>query len=152
MVEVGNSGPKGASNGHNFVDNWNDFNNDVVFPANGVATIFEKGAQRAGTTISTANAFNGKALAETLSNARIAKIAGRVSMAGNISTMGQAVYQLAENPTWGNAARVGVQGSIIALEIGLNAWVPGLGIAVGLGLTVLEAHYGQQFYDYIDGK
>ena len=123
-----------------------------MFSANGVAGIFDTGDKRAGTTISTVNALDKKALAETLSAVRITKIAGTVSMVGNISTMGQAVYQLAENPTWGNVARVGVQGSIIALEVGLNAWVPGLGIVVGIGLSALEAHYGQQFYDYIDGK
>lgn len=149
---AGPGGPGGANIGSNFADNWNNFNNNVLFPANSVAGIFETGAKRAGTTISTANAFNKKALAETLSAAKIAKIAGRVSMAGNISTMSQAAYQWNENRTWGNAARVVVQGSIIALEYGLNAWVPGLGLLVGVGLTALEAHYGQQFYDYIDGK
>src|SRR5690606_3825658 len=131
---------------------WKNFNNSVVPVTNGVSGIFGTGAQRAGTTISTAQAFNKKALAETLSNARLAKVAGRVSMAGNISTGSYAVYQLIENPTWGNAARVGVQASIMAIEIGLNAWIPGLGILVGVGLNALEANYGQELYDYIDGK
>jgi len=29
---------------------------------------------------------------------------------------------------------------------------PGLGLLVRVSATALEAHYGQQFYDYIDGK
>jgi hypothetical protein len=46
--------------------------------------------------------------------------------------------------------RIGVQSSIIGLEIGLNAVTPGLGLIVGFGLTALEATYGDQLYNYID--
>src|SRR5690606_34198969 len=100
---MGGSGGGSSSGIGGFSNGWKNFNNSVVPVTNGVSGIFGTGAQRAGTTISTAQAFNKKALAETLSNARLAKVAGRVSMAGNISTGSYAVYQLIENPTWGNA-------------------------------------------------
>ena len=144
----GGAGAGGENRNDNAIGNinltsWSDFNNSFVFSVNGVAGIFETGAVRASVTATTQ---------EAKSIARITKIAGNVSIAGNISLISYASYQFIDNPTLGNATRVGIQGTIIALEYGLNAWVPGLGILVGVSLSVLEAKYGQDLYDYIDNK
>jgi len=71
----------GHDGGNDFLDYWNnlnDFNDRIVSPVLG---IFEGGAIRAGSTITTAKAFNKAALAETLGNVKspIARICSKYS-------------------------------------------------------------------------
>ena len=134
-----------------FLGYWNkinDFNDKVVSP---VVGIFEAGAIRAGTKISTANAFNKVALAETMANAKILKVAGNISRVGNGLGLGYSAIVAYNNPTDGNKARLVAQGTIIVIEVGVNSIVPGLGFVVGFGLSMFEqSDYMQEFYNGLD--
>lgn len=148
-VVVEQKTPKASGNGH--LNKWESINSSIVSPLNSVAGFFEQGAIYGGRSISTSQAFNRRLLQETLSNVRIAKIAGRVSMVGNISQVGYALTNYLVNPSNGNLARLAAQGTIIAVEVGLNALVPGLGVLVGIGLNIFESSdYMQSFYNSLD--
>lgn len=146
-----NVGAQGGGGGNNLLDYWNkanDFNDRVFSP---VVGIFEAGAIRASSTISTARAFNRVALAETLGNVRFLKVAGRVSMIGNGLGVGYALTNLAINPSNSNKAKLAAQLAIVGIEFGVNALVPGLGFVVGFGLSAFESSdYVQNFYKGLD--
>ncbi|WP_371414627.1 RHS repeat-associated core domain-containing protein [Flavobacterium sp. 140616W15] len=133
---------------------WDSVNKNVVTPLNAVAGIFETGAKLPGATISTTEAFSRRALSTTLEtaslDAKLLKVTGAVSLLGNASQIGYAAYQFYDKPTLGSATRLGIQSSIMGIEVGLNAVTPGLGLVVGFGLSALEATYGDQLYNYID--
>jgi hypothetical protein len=141
----------GNDGGNDFLDYWNnlnDFNDRIVSPVLG---IFEGGAIRASSTISTAKAFNKAALAETLGNVKFLKVAGNISLAGNTLGVGYAAVVAYNNPTNSNIAKLVAQGAIIGIEMGVNAFVPGLGFAVGFGLNALESSdYVQGLYNGLD--
>lgn len=109
------------------------------------AGIFEAASSDSGKAISTASK-------EALATAKISRIAGNVSLAANVVQLGTAVAKFVINPTAGSLTRIAVQGSIMGIEAGANALLPGLGIFVGAGLNSLEAAFGDDFYDWIDGK
>lgn len=143
---------EGIGDDEDFMEDWDEFNEDFVTPGNGITGIFENAGKFGGTRISTAQALDKKLLAETLSNSRLVKVAGTISKIGNGLQVGSSIAKFASNPTFGNATRIGLQVGIIAVEASLNGVLPGLGLVVGIGLSALEATYGQELYDYIDGK
>lgn len=131
-----------------FLSYWNELNNindEITAP---VVGIFETGALRAGSVISTANAFNRVALAETLSNAKVLKIAGNISLAGNIAGVGYAAAVAYQNPLNSNIAKLVAQVAIIGIEVGVNALVR---FVVGFALSALESsNYVQGLYNNLD--
>ncbi|WP_372474788.1 DUF6443 domain-containing protein [Capnocytophaga sp. ARDL2] len=129
------------SSGGSFGNQLNDFNNGVMFTATHVSNIFETGALRAKKN---ATPKDLKAIS------KIVKVTGAISIVGNVSTLGSAIYSWNNNKTWGNTTRVGVQIGIITIEYGLNLWIPGVGVVVGIALNALENEYGEQLYNYID--
>ena len=145
----GNSSSSSGSGG--FLDHWNDVNNindRIVSPVLG---IFEGGAIRTSSTISTTKAFNRIALAETIANAKFLKVAGNISRVGNALGVGYAAVIAYQDPSKSNIARAGAQIAIIGIEMGVNAFVPGLGFVVGFGLSAFESSdYVQDFYKGLD--
>jgi RHS repeat-associated protein len=125
-----------------FYDEWDEFNREYVTPIDGVASIFESGALYANKGINTAS--------DIASNLTVLKIAGNVSTIGDVLQVGNSIAKLIDNPTYGTAAKVGVDLAIIGIESAVNVAFPGLGFIVGFGLSSLEGAYGQQFYDYLD--
>lgn len=120
-----------------FLDNWNDINDindEIISPVTG---IFEAGATRASKGINSA--------VDIASNARILKVAGNISVAGNFLGVGYALTKFAQNPSASNGARLAAQGAIIGIEFGVNAFFPGLGFVVGFGLSAFESS------DYVQG-
>jgi hypothetical protein len=73
--------------------------------------------------------------------AKAIKIVKGVGTATTIVTAGYAIYQFADNPTAGNAARAIVQG----ISAGA-AFVPGFGWGIALGINLADAIWGDKFY------
>jgi hypothetical protein len=122
---------------------WNEANSKVIGPSNGIAGFFEQGAKFANRGVNT--------VADVASNLAVIKVASSVSILANLSQVGYAATNYYNNRTAGNFARVVAQGTIIAIEIGLNAAVPGLGVVVGIGLNILESSdYMQDIYKSLD--
>jgi RHS repeat-associated protein len=82
---------------------------------------------------------------------KAAKVAGGIAKGvGGVAsavTLGTAIYQLAEKPTAGSAARVGVQ----SVAIGA-AFIPVVGWGVSIGIGVADAIWGEDFYNWLDEK
>jgi hypothetical protein len=132
-----------VSNQVDGMDFWNESNSKVIGPLNGIAGIFEQGAKFANRGVNTT--------ADIASNLRVIKVASRVSIAGNLSQVFYAGAKVLQEPSNGNIARLVAQGVIIGAEMAANAFFPGLGVVVGIGLNILESSdYMQDLYKSLD--
>lgn len=145
----------GVDQRDDILDSWNDVNNvndQIILPVTG---IIEIGARLPGSTISSAAAFNRKALSATVeaaaADAKLIKIAGNISRVANVLGVGYALTNVALNQSNSNYAKLGAQVAIIGIEAGVNLLVPGLGFVVGFGLSALESSdYVQGLYNKLD--
>jgi RHS repeat-associated protein len=78
----------------------------------------------------------------TLGN--VAKWSKGLGVAGNIVGGFAAVYQFADEPSWGSFTRVGVQAVTIAISVAC----PLCGLAIG----IVDSIWGDDLYNSIDGK
>jgi RHS repeat-associated protein len=85
-----------------------------------------------------------EAISELSTLGKVAKVAKGVGVLGAVISGGTAAYQLASNPTPGNATRVGVQAVTIAISVAC----PLCGLAIG----VADYFWGDKLYNWIDGK
>ena len=84
-----------------------------------------------------------KVLGET--GAKYLKFAKGIGVAGEVIGVTSAGYQLIDNPTAGNATRLGVQGIAIGA-----AFIPVVGWGISIGIGTADAIWGDDFYNWID--
>ncbi|MDP4274457.1 MAG: hypothetical protein Q8907_09290, partial [Bacteroidota bacterium] len=72
-----------------------------------------------------------------------------IGYTGMIASLGIDMYKYNQNPTWGNAGRVG----IVAAAIGISYAWHGPGTAIGVGTAALNAAGGLNgFYNFLDAN
>ena len=75
----------------------------------------------------------------------VSKTAGVVGYVGNAASIGVDVYNLSQNQSAENWAKLGVN-LVIVMSNGLNVFFPGVGTGVSLGLGAIEANGGFDWF------
>ena len=72
-------------------------------------------------------------------------VAKWTGVVGDAFSLGVSIYKTIDNPSYGNFTQIGVQ----AVAMGV-AFVPGVGWAVSLGISLFDYYMGDKIYNWID--